>query len=143
MGSFSRIKTYGDILLYQTHGDVEKSCFKLTTNLMPDVATILVYDSTKTSQKLNFIQELFSDVKQEFEYSFNTSNFSKEFIQSLKERMNKITLEPVQFSPQDYRKENYDGISSGDFFDLYSSMMTNYKKMLYSFVGEQVTPRIL
>lgn len=133
--------------MYPRQRGIEKYCLKLSSGLMPDVATIALSDSLSDLQNSNdiHVKILFDDLKKEFEHSLEESRFTKNYVTLLKRKIENVTLETLQFSPRHYVKENYEVVSIylEDFPKNYLELLKNYKKTLNSYAGFPVSPQIL
>lgn len=141
---FGRIQLYEDVIMYQSTKNIAKHCLKLCSRLMPDITTIAVYTSTEASEKDRIVfNKTFEDIKEQLMYSLKISTLPEEYSTSSIKKIWDTTLHTMDFSPEDYKKENYVDGMSNDFSCNYLLYLKNYNKMMYSFAGQEVSSKIL
>lgn len=133
--------------------NIEKFCLKLSTDLMPDIASILIDTSVQIRNvNISILQHdtnlLFEHMKSQISHSLDKSPFVTDanYVLSLKNKIGRIDLADIgQFSPWQYDDSNYERISltDDDFIFNYISLVKNRKQMLSSFGGTTVSPKIL
>ncbi|XP_028131521.1 phosphate-regulating neutral endopeptidase PHEX-like isoform X1 [Diabrotica virgifera virgifera] len=144
---FTRFQLYRVFVVSRRTDNREIYCMSLAHEIMPDIVSDIVYDLNPT-KKIFFpvyqANKIFSDLKDALGRSIEDSTLDDTSKEKFGKKLERLNLGLITVGDKNATRDNYRYMKvRADFQENLMSLLKNYRKFIYSFVGHKTTPASL
>ncbi|CAG9835134.1 unnamed protein product [Diabrotica balteata] len=140
---FTRFQLYRAFAVSRRTDNREMYCMSLAHEIMPDIVSDIVYD-LNPAKKIFFsvyqANKIFSDLKDALKQSIEDSTLDDTSKEKFGKKLERLNLGLISVGDKNTTRDNYRYLKvRADFQENLMSLLKNYRKFIYSFVGHNST----